>query len=409
MTILWPQFFSAFALAALTFSAVRADEAAPLFAASSARGPRLQGTWHELADDWSVRIGSGAGNRIAGAQLVSIRRVDVPLPPPPLEDHFVLANGDCIPFRQLRLEEEKFHFRNSRLNAGKEVSLPLSAVALVWHDAPAKTRDAEKRYRRLLAEKRTRDVVCLLNGDTVEGVLSSVDKEKAIVEVENRRVTVKRPQVAYIAFNTELADMLRSKGVYAQLTLIGSKEDYGGRFSLKSAAADAETLTATTVFGARLRVPLRDVASLDLQRGCCVYLGDLKESKYVFDPYLDTAWPFAVNGNVVGHHLRLGGSTYAQGIGLHSRARLSYRLAGAYRRFEALVGLDDRDGRGGEVRIRIWADGKPLFDRRVTSRDGAVPLRLDVEKVRELTLEVDFGDNGDVRDVVNFAEARLIK
>lgn len=410
-SIPWQLFLSVTSLAVLSFAGAKADEshAAPVFAVLSARGPELKGTWRELKADWSVRIGEGEGTPISGVDVVAVRRLDIPLPSPPMEDHLLLANGDCIPFQQLRLSEEKISFRHPRLNAGKDASVPLSAVSVLWRDAPIKTLDAEKLYRRLRSGKRTRDLICLLNGDVVAGMLAGADKENAVVEVDERRVTVKMAQVAYIAFNTELADALRPKGVSARLTLVGAREGHGGRMTLTSASADASALTGTTVFGARLRVPLRDVAALDLRNGRAVYLSDLKESKYDFQPFLDARWPFAVDGNVAEHDLRLGGSTYAKGVGMHSRSRLSYRLAGAYRRFEALVGLDDNDGRGGAVRIRVWADGRTLFERELTSRDGAAAIRLSVEDVGELTLEVDFGRNGDVCDVVNWADARLIK
>ncbi len=369
----------------------------------------MKGSWRELKSDWSLRLGDGAGRRISGTSVVSVRREGVPLPPLPTEDHFILANGDRVPFTSLRLVEEKFHFRHANLPEGKEASLPMAAVAILWHSAPDKTLDAEKLRRRLTAATRTRDTVCLRNGDVVAGVLAGLDKDNAVVEVDKRRVTVKWPQVAYIAFNTELADTLRPKGVYARLILLDNREGHGGRLSLTSASADASALTATTVFGARLRVPLRDVAALDLHQGAAVYLSDLKESKYTFFPFLDARWPFALDGNVAEHDLLLGGSTYDKGVSMHSHGRLSYRLDGAYRRFEAQVGLDDKDGRGGDVRIRVLADGETLLDRALTSRDGAVPVSLSLEGVRELTLEVDFGGGGDVRDVVNWADARLIK
>ena len=179
--------------------------------------------------------------------------------------------------------------------------------------------------------------------------------------------------------------------------------------TLLSASADETTLTGTTAFGARLRVPLIDIAALQLYSGHFVYLSDLKSGKYIFHPFLDAAWPFVVDGNVAEHDLLLAGSTYDKGIGMHSHSRLSYRLSGTYRRFEALVGLDDKDGRRGDVRIRVLADGEPLLDRALTSRDGAVPVRLSMEGVRELTLEADFGRDGDVQDVVDWVEACLIK
>ncbi len=175
---------------------------------------------------------------------------------------------------------------------------------------------------------------------------------------------------------------------------------------------DGVTLTGTTVFGARLGVPLAEVAGLDLYQGRSVYLSDLKPSRYEHRSYLDDKWPFAADGNVAEHDLLLGGSTYDKGIGLHSHSRLSYRLTGGYRRFEALVGLDDKDGRRGSVRIRVLADGRPLdlgSDREVTAESGPLPVGVSIEGVRELTLEVEFGRGGDVQDVVDWIDARLIK
>jgi hypothetical protein len=404
-------FWLAICLALLLSAAARPDEAAkaPRFAVRTTDGSLLTGSWRELNSDWSLRLGEGDGTRVASAKVVTVRRVDVPLPPLPMEDHLILANGDRVPYRALRLVEEKFQLRHPNLGEGKDVSVPLAAVAVLWRIAPEKTLDAEKLRRRLTVSARTRDAVCLRNGDRIVGALASLDEGNAVVEVDRRRVTVKMAQVAYIAFNTELAETLRPKGVFARLILTDTRLGHGGRMSLTSASADETTLRGTTVFGAKLRVPLRDIAALDLYQGRAVYLSDLKESKYLFTPFLDAMWPFAVDGNVAEHDLLLGGSTYDKGIGLHSHGRLTYRLEKGYRRFEALVGLDDKDGRGGDARIRVLADGETLLDRALTSREGGVPVDVKVEGVRELTLEVDFGRDGDVRDAVNWADARLIK
>ncbi len=417
LSLQWQHFFPLFSLTLLFPASMRAETPTKpaVFAVQTARGPLVKGTWRQLKSDGSVRLGEGVGTGVPGSDVVSIRRIDLALPPLPMEDHLILANGDRIPIddrrplRAPRLVDDTIRFRNALLEQGKDASVPLAAVSILWYIAPDKTVDAEKLRRRLASEKRKRDTICLRNGDVVAGVLTSLDGQKAIVEVDERRVTVKVPQVAYIAFNTELADALRPKGAYTRLILTDSRQGRGARMTLTSASADDTTFTGTTVFGAKVHVPVRDIAALDLHQDNAVYLSELKESKYIFEPFLDVKWPFAVDGNVAEHDLRLAGSTYDKGISMHSHSRLTYRLSGSYRRFEALAGLDDKDGQGGEARLRVLADGKTLLDRALTSKEGSLPIRLNMEGVRELTLEVDFGRNGDVRAVVNWVDARLVK
>jgi hypothetical protein len=45
----------------------------------------------------------------------------------------------------------------------------------------------------------------------------------------------------------------------------------------------------------------------------------------------------------------------------------------------------------------------------LTARGGPQLIRVDIEGVRELTLEVLFGEGGDVQDVVDWVDARLVK
>ena len=115
---------------------------------------------------------------------------------------------------------------------------------------------------------------------------------------------------------------------------------------------------------------------------------------------------------MAGLDLRLAGSTYDKGVGLHSHSRLTYAVPPGCRRFDALVGLDDRAGRQGSVRVRVLADGKPLDlggDRELTADGGPLRVNVDVGGVKELTLEVDFGKGGPVQDHVDWADARFVK
>ncbi len=394
----------------LAAGGARADEAAKpsLFVVHTAAGKDLRGSLRELKADWSVRLGE-RGTAVPGGEVLTLRRVGLPLPSLPADEHLILANGDRIPVRAPRIEGERLHFVHPDLNDGKETSLPLAAVAVLWRTAPERAEDPERLRRQLATEARSRDVVLLRNGDLLSGVLTGLEGEKVAFEVEKKAVSVLLAQVAAVALSTELAEPLRPKGVYGKLVLTGGD----GRLSVtKAACKDGAILEATTVFGAALRVPVDRVAALDLFGGQAAYLSDLKPARYAFAPYLDEQWPVAADGNAAGHDLLLGGSTYGKGLGLHSHSRLTYSLAGGYRRFEAVVGLDDRDGAEGAVRVRVLADGKPLDlggDGELTPRSRPLMLSVAVEGVRELTLVVEFGRNGNVQDMVNWADARLVR
>ena len=82
-----------------------------------------------------------------------------------------------------------------------------------------------------------------------------------------------------------------------------------------------------------------------------------------------------------------------------------------FRWFEAAVGLDDRTGQGGSVRVRVLVDGieKGGNDTELTAATGPRAVRVDVAGAKELTLVVEFGSGGDVCDHVDWADARLVK
>ena len=213
--------------------------------------------------------------------------------------------------------------------------------------------------------------------------------------------------MAVVVFNTELSTTLKPKAAYGRLVLRD-----GTRLSLASAAcADGRTLTGDTLFKTALSFPLEDVVALFIEGGPAVYLSELKARKFEQNPYLGEPWPYVLDGSVDRRDLRLGGSTFDRGIGLHTESRLTYDLGGRYRRFEALVGLDDQTGKGGRARIRVLVDGKPkdVGDAELTSRSEPLAVRVDVTGAKELTLVAEFGERGGVRGHVNWADARLVK
>jgi hypothetical protein len=383
---------------------------APTFVLETSSGQDFRGPLVQVLDRWTVRLGGARRVRRGGDEWLTLRRTGVPLPAFPGAAHLVLTNGDRLPVAapSLGLAGERLSFRNPVLAKGETARLSVSAVSALWLGAPDDVADAERFRRRLLSERRRHDVVVLRNGDVLEGVLAQLDREWLRIEVARRNVAVDLPKVAAVAFSSELATALRPRGTYARLVLAD-----GTRLSLGSAVCeDGETLTGKAVFGADVRVPLGRVVALDLQQGPAVYLSDLRPLRYEHTPYLGVAWPLVADGSVAGHDLRLAGGVYDRGLGTHSASRVTYAVPAGCRRFEALVGLDDRTGKKGSVRVRVLVDGKERdlgLDSDLTHRAGPVRVRVEVDGAKELTLAVDFGAGGDVGDHVNWADARFVK
>ena len=388
-------------------TAFAGDLGPPIFNVHTANGIVATGSLEQVGKDWSVSLNGGKTMQISGSDIITLRQAKMPLPPAPREPHVLLSNGDCLPGTPLRLSGERVRF-TARLGSDQELSLPLSAVTLFWFATPDSTEDGEQLRQRLASERRKRDVVLLRNGDLIEGTLAALDAEMVqIDQAAGKRVSVTRDKIAAIALSTELARSLRAKGVYARLVLAN-----GGRVSLLSARADRQALEAKTVFGATIQMPVNQLVALDLRQGRAVYLSDLKPRRYEHTPYLGVRWPYTFDTSVVGNELRIGGSTYDKGIGMHSQSRLSFNLSGGYQWFEAWVGLDDRTGRDGSVLVQVLLDGKPQdlgVGGELNGQEKPLPIRIPVAGARELTLVVLFGRRGDVQDHVDWADARLIK
>jgi hypothetical protein len=170
-------------------------------------------------------------------------------------------------------------------------------------------------------------------------------------------------------------------------------------------------LSGKTLFGEQIEVAVDQVAALDVRQGAAVYLSDLEPRRYQHTPFLGVAWPYTKDGSVAGRELGWGG-TFDKGLGMHAESRITYELGGHYRRFEAVVGLDEYTGRRGRVRLQVLVDGQAQdigWSGELSARDQPLRLRIDVRGGRELTLAVLCGRFGDVQAHVNWADARLIR
>jgi hypothetical protein len=159
---------------------------------------------------------------------------------------------------------------------------------------------------------------------------------------------------------------------------------------------------------------IAEVVGLQLLRGPFVYLSDLEAAAFRHVPYLDVEWTHERDRSVLGTPLVVAGKRYLKGIGMHSASRLTYRLDGAYQRFDASIAIDDSaDGRG-SVTFGVYVSREGEWQQAYTSevvRGGDKPqeISVDVAGAEGLTLTVDYADRGDELDRADWLDARLAK
>jgi hypothetical protein len=156
-----------------------------------------------------------------------------------------------------------------------------------------------------------------------------------------------------------------------------------------------------------------DITSLQSLGGEFAYLSDLEPLSYRHVPYLEIPWLYEHDRNVLGGPLAVGGLRYLKGLGMHSASRLTYRLDGTERRFEAAVAIDDAAGDRGSVvfGIHLLRDGRwqeAYNSGTVRGGDRPVPVFVDLRGAQGLTLTVDYADRGDELDYADWFDARLV-
>jgi hypothetical protein len=390
----------------------RADEAKPVpFDVHLADGTNVSGMVEKINDDWSISVAGVKEPVGKGNTLISMRRKDRPLPPPPAREHLLFTNGDMLPCRILDLSKERLRFEFATEPAGErnrqELNAGIADLATLWFTAPDGVENAERFRLQLPREKRRRDRIYFRNGDKIEGVLTSVEQKTVSFEVEKKAVRFDRERIAVIALSTEFARALRPRKVCGRLVLAN-----GCRLTLASLQGAGESWTGKTITGTTVQIPVDQIVALNLLQGRAVYLSDLKPRNYQHIPYLGVRWEYELDAAVSGEPLLLAGNSYDKGIGMHTESRLTFALSGEYEWFETLAGIDDRAAPLGSAFVEVLVDGKsvaPGSESELTSSAAPRRLRLSVKGARELILVTRFGRRGDVQGHVDWAEAKLIR
>ena len=386
-------------------STARADPAASVRVQNLA-GQTHDGTLVEISDS-QVTI---KGEASADWKRTDVLRIDWVAQPESLLENapqLLLANGDRLGLRPESIDAESLVGKWVRFPAWAEVAVPLETVRGALLIPPRNPLERSQMIVRLRDQRETQDIFYLSNGDRLLGQLESLGKTSFEVTAAAAKISVPVATVRGFGMNPELTSFPPAKGNQALLTLSDGSVLTVGEIEL----AEKGGLRCRAAFGAELQFPTEHLVSLQFLGGRIVYLSELEPQEFVSTPYLTRTWPLRRNQNAVGGPLRLGGKEYARGLGLHSQSLATYRLNKKYAVFQATIGIDAVTEGRGSVIFRVLADGKPVFTSDVVRGKtpaivvGPIPMK----DVGQLTLVVDFADQGDILDHADWCDALLIK
>lgn len=379
----------------------------PIFRFTTAAGESFDGQVGSVGPDGTISVRSGPDREQArDLPVASLFKVDQFDPPPAPsagpQATLYLAGGDRVRGRLLALADDVVRFRSASLGP---IEVPVEAVLGVVEPSADPPEELDRLGRSILDDPRQADVVRLANGDRLTGTVVAVDEQRATLDRPGGELTLDRAQIRSIALDPTLArpGRLTAPGLELHLT-------DGSRLTGVAGPLRDGRLSLASVHGPELAVPLADLRLAYALGGSTRFLTDDEPAAVEYLGYVGPVLPMAVDRDALGGPLTLAGVVYPRGIGTQSRTLIAYRLRDTDRRFQALVGVDDRAGEHGSVIFRVLLGGRPAFESPVL-RAGDPPLAIDLETQGApfLILLTEFGPEGSVQDYADWIEPRVVE
>ena len=290
------------------------------------------------------------------------------------------------------------------------VRLPLEIVRGVVFQPPANREQRDRLAAQVRSAEGDTDRLIFTNGDQLTGTVLGLEELKILLETDAGSTKIEVDKIAALVFNPTL---LAPNDTHILRVLVGLRD--GTLLAATSLSAAEDTMWAKLAGGVEIESDAPgEIVSLQTLGGQATYLSDMTEHRFRHVPYLDLSWPFHKDHNVLGGRLRAGGRLYNKGLGMHSAARLTYRLDGPYRRFEAELAIDEAAGFQGSVVFRVFTSAgqtwQEVYNSPVIRSDAKpVPMSVDLAGARAIALVVDFSERGDQQDHADWLDARLIR
>ncbi|MEZ5300397.1 MAG: NPCBM/NEW2 domain-containing protein [Verrucomicrobiales bacterium] len=355
-----------------------------------------------------VRIAEGKASAEDGREfaLDSLRAI---IPPeaggaePPQAPFVRMVNGGVLEAPSAVLEGERVRFDHPVLG---QVSLGIDSLHALALRAPAQESRFDKAIRSAPGGRQD-DVLFLTDPEggepqEAEGLTESLSEGKVVFDRAGELADAARADLFGIVFAAPAAEgppparVVLAKGGTAAGEILGM---------------DAAGLRLRLGPGAEVTARREDIRRIALNSPRLVFLSDLEPAAAGQEPIIAPERPAQMDRSAEGSLITVGGELFEKGIGVGSGSRLAFSLDPSQRfaLFTAAIGIDDETGGKGDCEFTVWVDGQERLRQRCRGGDPARRIRVDVSGARQLELRVEAGEDLDLADHADWADASLVR
>lgn len=260
------------------------------------------------------------------------------------------------------------------------------------------------------------DILYTTSGDRAKGTLIAISRDGVLYHsrLQGKEIPLRLDQTVGVWLTADPAEKAPGEPstLLATILTVDGGSVRGEIRSLKDGV-----LAFKDLYGTEHKVASNQVTGLYIKNGRVVYLSDTEPSaveedaNYIRGPKKapsDLDYPYQRDRSARGTRIVLAGVEHRKGLGVRAHSALSYPLGGAYKRFQATLGLDAAARELGAVVGEVWLDGKKVKEIPLKAGDPPRAIDVDVAGGRELRLVVTWGGNGQ-SDFADWGSARLIR
>lgn len=283
----------------------------------------------------------------------------------------------------------------------RQAALKVPVSQLRWIRFQPATPAVEAQWLGMLDREAPNDTLVIRregdNLDRVGGIVRGIDQTAVAFTLDGQPLDAPRERLEGVLFGGE--DRI------PEAPAIRLTDTYGSEWHLAELrpGSDDGTLTAVLVGGRTHEVPTELIDKIELASSVeFLAASDAVHSEY--QPHIGAPAGVEILSEWLQPHAH-----DDRDLVMRSRSSIEYRVEPGFQKFISSLAIDPSVEQGGSCDIRLLVDGKLSWEQSLSVNGEPLGVELPLQNARRIRIEVDYGGDGDVGDVVRFHQPRLIK